>query len=97
MEIANAGEATLTELTKLLVMDQTTLTRSLALLERDGLLGTVPKADGRLKVVQLTKKGERSLELAKPLWTKAQKKAVKAIGADVWAVLAGELDQLARW
>ena len=95
-EICGAGEATVTELTKCLVMDQTTVTRSLALLEKSGLLRTVPKADGRLKTVQLTKKGESSLELAKPLWTKAQKTAVKAIGADVWALLADELDQWAK-
>jgi DNA-binding MarR family transcriptional regulator len=95
-EIRGAGEATVTELTKHLVMDQTTVTRSLALLEKSGLLRTLRKADGRLKTVQLTKKGERSLELARPLWTKAQKTVVKAIGVEVWALLADELDQLAR-
>ncbi len=95
-EIHGVGEATVTELTEILVMDQTTLTRSLALLERGGLLRTVPKPDGRVKAVQLTKKGQRALQTAYPLWVGAQKKMLKAIGPEAWAVLDVELDRLAR-
>ena len=95
-EVRGAGEATVTELTKLLVMDQTTLTRSLALLERDGLLRTVPKPDGRLKSVRLTAKGNRALASAFPLWSAAQEQMVSAIGVEAWRVIGGELDTLAR-
>ncbi|HEY1948690.1 MAG TPA: winged helix DNA-binding protein, partial [Bryobacteraceae bacterium] len=91
-----AGEATITELTKLLVIDQTTLTRGLALLERDGLLKTIPKPDGRLKSVKLTKKGEKTVLSAQPLWASAQRKMLNAIGPEAWALLSGELDRLAR-
>jgi DNA-binding MarR family transcriptional regulator len=95
-EIRRAGEATVTELTKLLVIDQTTLTRSLALLERDGLLKTIPKPDGRLKSVQLTKKGEKKILSAQPLWASAQRKMLNTIGPEAWALLSGELNRLAR-
>ncbi len=72
MTIASVGEATVTQLTGLLLIDQTTLTRNLAILKRDGLLREVQKADGRLRSVKLTRKGEWSLEAALPLWAKAQ-------------------------
>lgn len=93
-EISGAGEATITELTRILVMDQTTLTRSVALLEREGLLSTVPKPDARLKVVRLTKKGKEALKAAFPLWQRAQTKMLKTIGSDAWAALHAQLDQL---
>jgi DNA-binding MarR family transcriptional regulator len=95
-EIRAAGEATITELTKLLVIDQTTLTRSVALLERDGLLTSVPKSDGRLKPVRLTKKGEQAIVKAHPLWTAAQKHMIGSIGPRAWALLSAELERLAQ-
>jgi DNA-binding MarR family transcriptional regulator len=94
--IAAAGPATVTQLIKLLVMDQTTLTRSLALLERNGLLKQAPNPDARVKSVQLTKKGVRALEKAEPRWASAQKKMLSAIGPAAWAVLSGELHRLAH-
>ena len=93
-EIYGAGEATLTELTRVLVMDQTTLTRSVALLERKGLLSTVPKPDARLKVVRLTSKGKLAIGAAFPLWEVAQKKMLHAIGSQAWVSLHAELDKL---
>jgi len=44
--IARMGEANLRQLEATLAMDQTTLTRSLSLLERDGVIGRVPHPDG---------------------------------------------------
>lgn len=93
-EVRGAGEATVTELARLLVMDQTTLTRGLALLERDRLLRTVPKPDGRVKSVRLTEKGKRTLQSAFPLWAAAQKHMLKTIGRRAWEALGGELDRL---
>ena len=95
-EIFGAGEASITQLTRTLVMDQTTLTRGLALLERNGLLSTVPKPDGRVKYVRLTKKGERTLKTAFPLWASAQASMLQLIGHDAWAVLSGQLDRIAQ-
>ncbi len=91
-EISGSGEATVTQLTKRLIMDQTTLTRSLGLLERDKLIQTVPKPDARLRTVKLTPKGEKTLKAAFPHWASAQKKIVLAIGSDAWALLGAELE-----
>ena len=95
-EIKGAGEATVTGLARSLLIDQTTLTRSLALLERDGLLSSVPKPDARVRSLRLTKKGDRAFAEAVPLWSAAQKKIIGRIGKDVWESLSTELDGLAR-
>ena len=95
-ELRGAGEATVTQLSRLLVMDQTTLTRSLVLLERDGLLTTVPKPDGRLKSVRLTAKGNRALAAAFPLWSAAQEKMLATIGLAAWEAIGGRLEKLAH-
>lgn len=92
--IYGAGEASITRLTKALTMDQTTLTRSLALLKRRGLLETTPQADGRVKSFRLTAKGKKKLELAYPLWAGAQERVMAEIGGAEWAKLQRELRRL---
>src|SRR5712664_4484223 len=57
--IARSGEANLRQLEAGLAIDQTTLTRSLNLLERDRMIERVPHPDGRLKAWRLTRKGRR--------------------------------------
>jgi DNA-binding MarR family transcriptional regulator len=94
--IGEEGEATVTKLTELLLIDQTTLTRNLAVLERDGLIKQVQKPDGRLKSVRLTKKGEQALQAALPLWAEIQEKVTKAISASAWMSMRDELERLAR-
>jgi DNA-binding MarR family transcriptional regulator len=94
--IQGGGEATVTQLTRMLLIDQTTLTRGLALLERDGLIKAVPKPDGRLKSVRLTRKGEQTLAKAQPLWAAAQEQVISQIGPDVWETLNRQLERLAR-
>jgi DNA-binding MarR family transcriptional regulator len=94
-QICGSEGANITELTKALVIDQTTLTRSLALLERAGLVRFAAKKDGRVKFVELTPKGTRCLRKAEPLWAAAQKKMLQSIGSG-WATLNMELDRLAR-
>jgi DNA-binding MarR family transcriptional regulator len=91
-----AGEANIAELTEELLLDQTTLTRSLRLLEEMSLIQQVPKSDARLKTVKLTSKGRDVLTSAKPLWRNAQKKILKALGSDQWAETQQRLRLVAR-
>ena len=58
--IARLGAANLRQLEYMLAIDQTTLTRSLNLLERDRVIERVPHPDGRIKAMTLTSKGEKS-------------------------------------
>ena len=82
--IARSGEANLRQLEAALAIDQTTLTRSLNLLGRDRMIERVPHADGRIKAMQLTRKGRRVLNVARPLWAQAQDKVLRDLGTRVW-------------
>lgn len=82
--IARSGEANLRQLEAALAVDQTTLTRSVNLLERDRILERVPHSDGRIKAMRLTRKGRRMLSVARPLWAKAQDKVLRDLGTRVW-------------
>ena len=95
-EIHGSGSASATQLTKTLVMDQTTLTRSLALLEREGLLRFVAGEDARVKSAELTKKGIKAFLKARPLWAAAQKQMLDTIGPAVWLSLHSQLEGLAH-
>ena len=79
--VARQGEASLKQLEDELAIDQTTLTRSLTLLERDGVLERASHPDGRIKAMRLTSKGRRALEVARPLWAQAQGKVLRELGA----------------
>jgi DNA-binding MarR family transcriptional regulator len=83
--VARLGEASLKQLEDELAIDQTTLTRSLALLERDGVLERASHPDGRIKAMRLTSKGRRALGVARPLWAQAQDKVLRDLGTKAWA------------
>jgi DNA-binding MarR family transcriptional regulator len=83
--IARLGEANLKQLEDALAIDQTTLTRSLNLLERHGVLERASHPDGRIKAMRLTAKGRRALQVARPLWAQAQDKVLRELGATAWA------------
>src|SRR2546428_2191879 len=89
--IARMGEANLRQLTDTLALDQTTLTRSLNLLERAGVTERVPHPDGRIKAMRLTAKGRRALEVARPLWAQAQAKVLRELRTKGWADLQRRL------
>ena len=83
--IARRGEANLRQLESALGLDQTTLTRSLSLLERDGVIARAAHPDARIKSMQLTAKGHRTLKTARPLWAQAQRMVLRELGATAWA------------
>src|SRR5216110_895574 len=83
--IARMGASNLRQLEDTLAIDQTTLTRSLNLLERDRVIERVPHPDGRIKAMRLTSKGRRAMEVARPLWIQAQAKVLREVGTKSWA------------
>jgi DNA-binding MarR family transcriptional regulator len=92
--IARMGGANLRQLEDTLAIDQTTLTRSLNLLERYGVTERVPHPDGRIKAMRLTAKGRRALEVARPLWAQAQAKVLSELRPKGWADLQRRLAHL---
>lgn len=69
------------DLQDILAMDQTTLTRNLALMQRERWIDVVARPSGREKGWGLTTQGEATLEAAKPLWERAQRRVQQRIGA----------------
>ena len=84
----------ITELSREMEIERTTLTRNLQLLERDRLVRIGPGADGRSKTVVVTAKGRRKLAVAMPLWTAAQEQVLREFGTKRWKSLRGELDAM---
>jgi DNA-binding MarR family transcriptional regulator len=71
----------LSKMASRLEMDRTTLTRSLARLERDKYLTIMlSPEDSRIRLVAMTEPGLRKLIEAYPLWVKAQDKLFDALG-----------------
>jgi DNA-binding MarR family transcriptional regulator len=82
--IGRLGGANLKQLEGALAIDQTTLTRSLNLLQRNRLIERAPQADRRIKAMRLTSKGSGALAVARPLWTRAQRKVLGELGPQAW-------------
>lgn len=69
------------ELQRILVLDQTTLSRNLKPLIRDGLLNlSVDENDHRVKLITLSEKGKNTYQTALPLWQAAQKEISNKLG-----------------
>src|SRR6266536_3681648 len=94
--IARLGEANLRQLESMLAIDQTTLTRSLNLLERDGLIERASHPDARIRAMKLASKGRRALAAARPLWARAQDKVLREWGTTAWADARRRLAHLLR-
>jgi DNA-binding MarR family transcriptional regulator len=94
--VAKTQPTSISALAELLVIDSTTLTRSLRLLEKDGLLVVSKRSIRRQRFVSLTSHGEQVLSDAVPEWQKAQERFTRAIGQDYWANLRNELERLAQ-
>lgn len=71
------------ELQQVLVLDQTTLSRNLKPLFRDGYLKlSADSNDARIKLISLTKQGQSLYEKADPIWQKAQNDLEKKLGSE---------------
>jgi len=69
------------ELQTILVIDQTTLSRNLKPLIRDGFLTVSPdEGDQRRKIIHLSSKGKKLYLKALPIWQKLQQDLVKKMG-----------------
>ncbi|MGH6612066.1 MAG: MarR family winged helix-turn-helix transcriptional regulator, partial [Burkholderiaceae bacterium] len=73
------GSATVGKIAKTIAMDNSTLTRTLKLLERDKLIALRTGADRRQKQVQATPRGKKAFTAAMPLWQAAQAAILKRL------------------
>ncbi len=83
-------------LAEILGADSTTLTRTLAIIEKRGLIKAEAAADRRAWQLGLTKAGQREYERALPYWQSAQSRLRRALGDPKWNVLIEALIETAE-
>lgn len=94
--VAKTQPTSISALSELLVIDRTTLTRSLRLLKKQGLLTISARAEKRQRFLELTPRGAQTLADSLPAWRAAQERFVQMVGADYWVNFRNELEKLAH-
>jgi len=92
--VARLAPVPIGRLARLLVIDRTTLTRSLCLMERHGLVAISHRSTMRQRFVNLSPKGSDALEKSLPLWKKAQQGFVDHVGKEYWESMRQQLEKL---
>lgn len=91
-KLEQLGPLTINTLAGELVMDRTTLGRTMLPLQRDGLIAVENgPSDRRSKELRLTKAGARRLGAARKLWNETQARFEAAFGGERAAHLRNEL------
>jgi len=84
VNISRVGSTTMTHLAESLVNDRTTITRNIALLERDGFVEVRAGKDKRVREISLTEQGKAKLDEAYPFWRQAEASIRERLGGDRW-------------
>jgi DNA-binding MarR family transcriptional regulator len=94
--IAKNEPVSIGALADVLIIDRTTLTRSLQVLRKEGLIAISERSTMRQRFLKMTHKGERTLARSLPAWRKAHKQFVATVGSGYWFELRNELERLAH-
>ena len=78
--ISTYGPLTINDLANGGVMDQTTVSRNVRVLQKQGYVEMVPGTDKRTRAVSITEKGKSVLKSAVPHWNRAQASIAKKLG-----------------
>ena len=89
--LARRGKMPLTKLSRILVMDRTTLTRNLKPLQAKGWLEIGREKDERIRLILITDAGRDIVAQATPAWRDAQARVTEGLGQ---ARLAGLIEDL---
>jgi DNA-binding MarR family transcriptional regulator len=92
--IAKFQPVAISRLGEILVLDQTTLTRNLGLLQKQGHLEISPRSTRRQRFITLTDSGIKALAAALPLWRQVQARFLAEMGGNAWPALRNELERL---
>jgi DNA-binding MarR family transcriptional regulator len=91
MLLRGHGPMSINALADAAVTDRTTLTRNLAVLQAQKLVRIRRGDDARVRVAELTETGDESIDVAFPLWQRAQTLVTGRLGRDGLARLLSEL------
>ena len=79
-----AGEVSQGQLGDMLAMDSTSLTRTLAIMVREGWIAERRGKDRRERWLRLSTAGEAKLRRALPVWEKVQSRLHRQLGDQAW-------------
>jgi DNA-binding MarR family transcriptional regulator len=91
-----AGEVSQGALSQILAMDSTTLTRTLAIMSRQGWIARRPGEDRRVTLIRLAESGKAQFERALPYWEGVQSRVKKKLGRGQWDELMGLSNEVTR-
>lgn len=94
MNVLRTGPISISNLSKVIRLDRTTLARNLKHLAEEDLIVIIPGKDSRTRQVSITTKGIDTLDQAKPLWEKAQEYVNELFGQDSLTNLIDLLNKL---
>jgi DNA-binding MarR family transcriptional regulator len=94
MAVRVMGPVTVVKLAQATVMDRTTLTRNLQILEKRRLIEIKPGEDRREREVTLTALGMDVLAQAIPLWEAAQERVRQGLGEEKMHNLLADLSEM---
>jgi DNA-binding MarR family transcriptional regulator len=80
-----SGEMNIKNLSRIVGMDATTVTRAIQPLIREGVLQTKVGVDARQRILHITARGRKQFQKALPLWEQVQKNVVNHFGNHEWA------------
>jgi DNA-binding MarR family transcriptional regulator len=92
--VANRGKARPAELTKLLQMDESTLSRNVERMCARGWLRLDADDDRRSHLIEVTDKGQGLIRKCLPAWQQAQEQVSQCLGAESVAALRSALRKL---
>jgi DNA-binding MarR family transcriptional regulator len=82
--LSRAGEVSQGQLGEMLAMDSTSLTRTLAIMRRQGWIAERRGEDRRERWLRLASGGEMKLRRALPVWEKVQSRLRRQLGEPAW-------------
>jgi DNA-binding MarR family transcriptional regulator len=94
--LAIVGEANQKKLSAGFAMDSTTLTRTLALLRKQGWIHVRPGKDRRERVFRLTDAGKKQITTAQPHWQMAEHHLRKILGPASWKQMHATVARVAK-
>ena len=92
--ISIGNSSIITEISKEMYMDRTTLTRSLELLEKQDFIQIESSDDRRKRIVTITTHGKAQMSKALPLWEKAQGIIMEKFGKRNWREIKMGLNEI---
>ncbi len=94
--ISIRNSSTISQISREMCMDRTTLTRSLELLKRQDLIQIESSSDRHKRIVIITSKGRAQMNKAFPLWENAQSIIMEKFGKGNWREINMGLSEISK-